>query len=232
MKKRIMNHPLAVARKKFSRHRAQAKYRNIQFNFDFDTWYNWWLSNSVDKNVNVKWSGSFRPCMCRYGDTGAYEPNNVYFATHPQNARDAHLHSAKPRNYVKTYRVGTTLYDRAGIKQYCAERGMKKYDYLKFRISHYEKSVYLEYDQLRRRFLYEYRPESRRRWWEGPTACHRTRSAAAADWGISTQKYVTQERKNRAGYRKHRIGNFLKYYRQNTIYPDGEAILSGKDFDL
>lgn len=232
MKKRIMNHPLAVARKKFSRHRAQARYRNIPFDFDFDTWYNWWLSKGVDKNVDVKWAGSVRPCMCRYNDTGAYEPNNVYFATHPQNARDAYLYSTKPRSYAKTYRVGTTLYDKPGILQYCAEQGLSKHDLRKFRITTYEKSVQLEYDQLARRFIVEYGPDSRRRWWEGRTGCHRTRTAAAADWNISSERYVTQERKNTPGYRKHRIGNFRKYYQQNSIYPDGVNILAGKDFDL
>jgi len=229
MKKRIMNHPLAVARKKFSRHRAQAKYRNIPFYFDFDTWYNWWLSNGVDKNIDQKWHGSFRPCMCRYNDIGPYEPNNVYCATHPDNARDAHTGR---NSTAQNYRVGNTLMTAKQIRKHCELHNLSSYDVRKFRSINYEKSVHLEYNQLKRRFSVEFGSDTKRRWWEGKTACHRTRTAAARDWGISTDGYLTQERKKSKGFRCFKIGNFLKYYKQNSIYPDGLDILVGKDFDL
>jgi hypothetical protein len=79
-----------LARIKFSRHRAQARYRGIDFEFDFESWDRWWLSHGVDKNLDVKWNNdSGRLCMCRYGDEGPYAEHNVYLATHSQNARDS-----------------------------------------------------------------------------------------------------------------------------------------------
>lgn len=74
-----------LARKKFSRHRAQAKYRGIEFEFDFETWDAWWSSHGIDKNQQDPRRGGDRPCMCRYGDEGPYHPNNVYLADHSTN---------------------------------------------------------------------------------------------------------------------------------------------------
>jgi hypothetical protein len=79
---------LSLARRKFSRHKSLAKFRNIQFNFTFEEWYNWWLSNGIDKNKNIKWTGSNRPCMCRKNDIGPYDVSNVYFSNNVQNMQD------------------------------------------------------------------------------------------------------------------------------------------------
>jgi len=90
-------HPLANAKKKYSRHRAQSKFRNIEFKFTFEEWYDWWLSHGIDRNIDVKWPGKDRPCMCRKNDQGAYEQSNVYFGTHVDN--NAEMHAAGNHGY-------------------------------------------------------------------------------------------------------------------------------------
>ena len=91
-----------MAKKKFARHKAQSKFRNIAFEFTFEDWYNWWLSHGIDKNIDQKWSGPDRPCMCRLNDTGSYSMTNVYFATTVENVKDSfvngsHNYAAKPK---------------------------------------------------------------------------------------------------------------------------------------
>ena len=85
-----------VSRLRYSRHRSQAKFRGIEFNFTWEQWHAWWLEAGFDRNDPTIIGGRDRPCMCRYGDEGAYEPGNVYAATHSQNASDAFL-SERPR---------------------------------------------------------------------------------------------------------------------------------------
>jgi hypothetical protein len=101
--------PLNLAKWKFAKHRAQSKYRNIQFNFTFNDWYSWWLNHGVDKNINVKWTGSNRPCMCRTGDTGPYQLDNVYFATNSQNAQDGNQNGRSGGQFQYNYRWGNQL---------------------------------------------------------------------------------------------------------------------------
>lgn len=69
-----------------------AEKRNIDFLLTFDEWYQWWLSNGIDKNgPSQKELGIDRKntlCMCRYGDIGPYSLDNIYCATASQNAKD------------------------------------------------------------------------------------------------------------------------------------------------
>jgi len=89
-------HPLSYARKRYSRHRAQAKYRNIPWQFDFDSWYAWWASHGIDRNIPNPERGRDRLCMCRHGDEGPYSPGNVYLATHSENTKDSFQNVARP----------------------------------------------------------------------------------------------------------------------------------------
>jgi hypothetical protein len=86
--------PDALAKWKYDKHKAQSKFRGIDFLMTYDEWYNWWLSNGVDKKLDIKWTGKNRPCMCRFGDTGPYALGNVFFGLNPDNAKDRH------KNYV------------------------------------------------------------------------------------------------------------------------------------
>jgi hypothetical protein len=74
---------------RYARHRAQARYRNIDFDFTWEAWHAWWQSHGIDKNTQPVQRGSQRLCMCRYGDQGAYTVSNVYLATHSDNTSDA-----------------------------------------------------------------------------------------------------------------------------------------------
>jgi hypothetical protein len=115
-------HPLNLAKWKFARHRAQSKFRGIGFYFSFEDWYAWWLSHGVDKNVNTNWTGPGRPCMCRTGDTGPYELNNVYFGTNSDNARDRHKNGKVPYFQELKYRWGNQLVSSTFLKQQKANR--------------------------------------------------------------------------------------------------------------
>ncbi len=68
-----------------------AKKRNVDFELTFDEWYNWWLSNGVDKNATPLSFNRLQKdelCMCRKNDQGAYNLTNIYCATRSQNSRD------------------------------------------------------------------------------------------------------------------------------------------------
>jgi uncharacterized short protein YbdD (DUF466 family) len=81
--------PDAQSRLKFQRHRAQAKFRGIDFDFEWEDWHAWWLSNGVDKNQHDPRRGGDRLCMARHGDSGGYNLDNVYICTVSQNNTDA-----------------------------------------------------------------------------------------------------------------------------------------------
>lgn len=83
--------PLALARLKYARHRAQARFRQVGFEFTFDEWYQWWLDAGVDKNdpaQTFSLQDGDRMCMCRLDSTRPYAVDNVYPATHVQKAQD------------------------------------------------------------------------------------------------------------------------------------------------
>ena len=81
---------LRVARKKYSRHKAQSKYRGIPFLFQFEEWYHWWLQHGVDKNSETfSKQDKLRLCMCRVNDEGPYSADNVYCDTHVENVRES-----------------------------------------------------------------------------------------------------------------------------------------------
>jgi len=81
--------PNAVSRLKYHRHKAQAKYRNIDFDFTWEDWHRWWLSHGINKNDHDPRRGADRLCMARHGDEGGYNPHNVYLCTVAQNNSDA-----------------------------------------------------------------------------------------------------------------------------------------------
>ena len=81
--------PNHYSKLRFYRHRAQAKYRNIGFEFTWEEWHAWWMSHGIDRNIPSNERGAQRLCMCRYEDLGPYRADNVYLATLAQNSRDA-----------------------------------------------------------------------------------------------------------------------------------------------
>jgi hypothetical protein len=77
---------LTKAKQRYSAQRCRAKQRNISFNLTFDEWYNWWLSNGVDKDISNGPYSSTTLCMCRFNDTGSYELTNIYCETASKNS--------------------------------------------------------------------------------------------------------------------------------------------------
>lgn len=82
-----------TARHRYWQARWFAKKRGIDFHLTFDEWDAWWLKNGVDKNHSTGPSLGDSMCMCRYGDSGAYELGNIYCATRRQNSIDGNINS-------------------------------------------------------------------------------------------------------------------------------------------
>jgi len=77
---------LTKAKQRYSSQRSRAKDRNIPFNLTFQEWYQWWLSNGVDKDISNGPYSSTTLCMCRFNDVGPYELTNIYCDTVSNNA--------------------------------------------------------------------------------------------------------------------------------------------------
>jgi hypothetical protein len=104
--------PLSKAFHRFVTQRCSAVTRGIEFKLSFEEWYDWWLSNGVDKNDYTPIRGGAMLCMCRHNDSGAYELSNIYCTTMAKNSSDLHKFNPqikKFRTYVK--RVHTPLGD-------------------------------------------------------------------------------------------------------------------------
>lgn len=157
-------HPLSLARLKYFRHKAQAKFRSIPFLFDFDEWYAWWLNEGVDKNDpdTTKHSAWDRLCMCRYNDQGAYELNNVYCAPSAQNSHDQHrFHDYTPSKYLFRWGNWTSHYMR-DLAQLSGLTHRKIQDY--YKAHEYESRMLREETQLRNRYKIEYGPKKSAAW--------------------------------------------------------------------
>ena len=86
---RLQRGPNWYSQLRFYRHRAQAKYRKIEFEFTWEEWHAWWLDHGIDRNEPDPRRGADRLCMARCGDTGPYRADNVYLTTVAQNNTDA-----------------------------------------------------------------------------------------------------------------------------------------------
>ena len=93
---------LSKAKQRFRWHRGSARKRGIDFNLTFEQWYQWWLSNGVDKNLPTIPANKNTLAMCRYNDTGPYDLTNVYCATISQNSKDANPIPTPYRKKIKT----------------------------------------------------------------------------------------------------------------------------------
>ncbi len=92
---------LSYAKLRFREHRKGARIRNIQFLLTFEEWYEWWLSNGVDRNIPRVNDGDIL-CMCRYNDQGPYALGNIYCASKRQNTADGHKSNPYPNGKRKT----------------------------------------------------------------------------------------------------------------------------------
>jgi len=210
-------HPLALAKKKYARHKAQAKYRNIEFKFSFDEWYQWWLNNGVDKNTDTfNKADTGRLCMCRHGDVGAYEPTNVYCDTMVKNAQ--HLHENKPSQKL-IYRYAADL---VTLTELCDRLG-----YTPARREHWHHTTYdyyrnTEARQLTNRFRQTYGTLRTRTEYHSPRdrTWYPTVKAACAASKMDPGTYKKRLRLEYEGYESRVTRTLEDYIRANTRYPD------------
>ena len=209
-------HPFWRAILKYQRHRALAKFRGIDFNFTYEEWYRWWLNQGVDKNVDTKWSGGSRPCMCRYDDKGPYEIGNVYMASNTQNVQDAWANGKwRPvqQRYVYNGQPMTIWELRNCIGA--------KIDPKFFHKDLIEDNKKREYRMLCSAYnrLPKYVKEPK--FWEGhPDSWHTSELAAYTELGITKGRY---QYLSDQGYKrtKREVGLTLEQYiLQHTRYPD------------
>lgn len=217
-------HPLSLARWKYNKHKALAKFRNIGFHFTFEDWYQWWLNNGVDKNVNTKWNTNDRLCMCRYNDAGDYIQNNVYLATNSQNSRDLSRHiregvknQPKCRPQTFRFRWGTELVKFAFFE----EKGIPYCDAINyFSIENYDNAKKIELKKLKVKFIKTHGLPRQRIRWEGKDGkYYNLLKDAANSWGIAGNTY--RERYRRGEYTQHYEGpTLMEFVLANSRYPD------------
>lgn len=67
----------------FCAHRKHAENRNIDFQFDFKSWVEWWGDDFYKRGVK-----SEDLVMARYNDKGPYSPDNVRKTTQRENCQE------------------------------------------------------------------------------------------------------------------------------------------------
>jgi len=209
-------HPFWRAILKYQRHRALAKFRGIDFNFNYEDWYQWWLNQGIDKNVDVKWQGGQRPCMCRYDDKGPYEIGNVYMASNTQNVQDAWANGKwKPVKKIYLYNgQPMTIWELRDVIGYKKEPKF-------FHKDHIDAYKQVEFKRLSNKYDRLPKYVKTPRLWEGnKDSWHTSEQAAYTELGITQGRYqyLTDQ-----GYVRRKIVQGLtleEYIRQNSRYPD------------
>ena len=119
----------SYAKGRYHTQKGGAKSRGIAFLITFDDWYDWFLSQGVDRNIPQGNKGSSY-AMCRYDDIGPYELGNIYLGTQSSNVKDMNERTRRrmintPDGIMKSedaaifYNVSRcTIYYRAGKEIY------------------------------------------------------------------------------------------------------------------
>jgi hypothetical protein len=97
----------SLSYKRYLEKKGDSYRRGIEWKLTYEEWYNWWLSNGVDKEFDFTPMNKNKLCMCRYNDTGPYELTNIYCATNSENVklRNKLYHSSKENSFVTPYGV-------------------------------------------------------------------------------------------------------------------------------
>jgi hypothetical protein len=214
-------HPLALAKLKYARHKAQSKFRNIPFLLTFDEWNNWWLSNGVDKNTVAHYSNDKeRFCMCRYGDIGAYELSNIYFADATENVSHRNNNKSLPKKapvLLKIYQWNGEAVDRRQLinihgveSDQCYRYHQNKYD-----IMNKEMSL-----RLAKRHARDVKVLVK--WWTAGDQKFRTSKQASAYLNIPESRYKILVKKGQYAKIWAPIVSLdvVEHIRQYSIYPD------------
>jgi hypothetical protein len=211
--------PEALARWKYQKHRALAKFRKIDFNFTYDEWFAWWMSHGVDKRLDIKWPGKDRPCMARKGDVGPYDINNVYFARNSDNARDSYTNG---RNRVK---VNHSIYPhRWGNEIITREKLILEYHVPPDRTQHFQAHRYdhfrkMEYKHLHLVYLQQYGTWRTRQRYVTPLGEFQTKKAACDALKIRPERF--QLGLERGLYQQYSHGpDYNEWILSHSQYPD------------
>jgi hypothetical protein len=76
------------AKRKYASHKGQAKKRNIDWLFTFESWIHMWINSGKWEERGNK-GGQY--VMSRPGDDGPYSPDNVVIKTSRENVIEAHV---------------------------------------------------------------------------------------------------------------------------------------------
>jgi hypothetical protein len=79
----------------YHRQKDGARRRNIDWQFTYDTWIEWWGSDIVYRG-----KGPGKLVMSRNGDTGPYSIENCKKITHSQNCSDGQKGKPKPLGFA------------------------------------------------------------------------------------------------------------------------------------
>ena len=77
--------------KAYHTQKSLAKRRNLDWQFTYDTWIEWWGTDIVNRGHK---RGQL--VMARYGDIGPYHPDNVRKATCSENCKEGNIGRPSP----------------------------------------------------------------------------------------------------------------------------------------
>jgi hypothetical protein len=81
-----MGRPIKPYCKEYSAQKQNARRRGISFEFNYDTWIEWWGADIVNRG-----KGKDKLVMARNNDIGAYHPNNVVKMLNQENVRQGNI---------------------------------------------------------------------------------------------------------------------------------------------
>jgi len=67
----------------YGKQRNQAKYRGIEWQFDYETWLEWWGEDIIKRGRTAD-----SLVMARYDDNGPYSPDNCKKITQSENSKE------------------------------------------------------------------------------------------------------------------------------------------------
>lgn len=111
----------------YTRSKADAKRRDIEFLFTFEEWKKWWLDTGKWE-LRGKKSGCYQ--MCRKNDIGAYSIDNVYCDTVEANSALPHKGQSRPTEWKQKISSALTGKKKSvkHTQALAAARLGKKYD--------------------------------------------------------------------------------------------------------
>lgn len=83
----------------YHNHKARSKRRNIDFEFSYEQWIEWWGDDITNRGRKAG-----QMVMARNNDEGTYHPNNVHKATVEGNVIEGHLNPKVVNKRITNYK--------------------------------------------------------------------------------------------------------------------------------